>query len=99
MQYRNFLFQLFYDLDILEEKVLLEWSEKVSKKYVTKELSQEIHNRVKPFISWLKEAEEESESESEDDVEVSSLLVLYLEVIDKILMIKKFLIYFMYLFF
>lgn len=49
---------------------MLEWSEKVSKKYVSKELSQEIHNRVKPFISWLKEAEEESDSESEDDVEV-----------------------------
>lgn len=66
-------FQLFYDLDILEEKVLLDWSEKISKKYVSKELSQEIHNRAKPFISWLKEAEEESESESEDDVEVRSL--------------------------
>lgn len=49
---------------------MLDWSEKVSKKYVSKELSQEIHNRAGPFISWLKEAEEESESESEDDVEV-----------------------------
>lgn len=61
---------MFYDLDILEEKVLLDWSEKVSKKYVSKDLSQEIHTRAEPFISWLKEAEEESESESEDDVEV-----------------------------
>ena len=66
----DFYTQLFYDLDILEEKTLLDWSEKVSKKYVSKELSQEIHNRVKPFISWLREAEEETESESEDDVEV-----------------------------
>ncbi|EEB14222.1 eukaryotic translation initiation factor, putative [Pediculus humanus corporis] len=64
------IFKLFYDLDILEEKTLLDWSEKVSKKYVSKELSQEIHNRVKPFISWLREAEEETESESEDDVEI-----------------------------
>lgn len=64
------LFKLFYDLDILEEKVLLDWSEKVSKKYVSKDLSQEIHTRAEPFISWLKEAEEESESESEDDVEI-----------------------------
>lgn len=63
---------MFYDLDLLEEKILLEWSEKVSKKYVDKDFSQEIHNRVEPFISWLKEAEEESDSE-DDDVEVRSL--------------------------
>lgn len=64
------ILQLFYDLDILEEKVLLEWAEKISKKYVSKELSQEIHTRAEPFISWLREAEEESESDSEDDLEV-----------------------------
>lgn len=65
------IFKLFYDLDILEEKVLLDWAEKKpSKKYISKELSQEIHAKVEPFISWLKEAEEESESDSEDDVEI-----------------------------
>lgn len=64
------ILKLFYDLDILEEKVLLEWAEKVSKKYVSKELNQEIHARAEPFISWLREAEEESESDSEDDLEI-----------------------------
>lgn len=53
--------------------MLLEWAEKASKKYVSKELSQEIHNKAEPFISWLREAEEESGSESEDDLEVSFL--------------------------
>lgn len=45
----------------------------VSKKYVAKEISQEIHDKAAPFIKWLKEAdteESESEEESDDDVEI-----------------------------
>lgn len=45
----------------------------VSKKYVSKEISQEIHDKAAPFVKWLKEAEtEESESEegSDDEVEI-----------------------------
>ncbi|XP_054263361.1 eukaryotic translation initiation factor 5 [Macrosteles quadrilineatus] len=66
------IFKMLYDMDILEEKVVLEWGGKVSKKYVTKELSQEIHNKAEPFLTWLKEAEEEEESseEDEDDLEI-----------------------------
>lgn len=63
------IFKLFYDNDILEEKTLLEWSAKVSKKYVSKELSEKIHEKAKPFINWLQEAEEE-ESTDDDDSEV-----------------------------
>jgi translation initiation factor 5 len=65
--------QTFYDIDILEEKVLLEWAGKVSKKYVSRELSQEIHAKAEPFIKWLKEAEEEDDTgkEDDDDLEVS----------------------------
>ena len=46
---------------------------KISKKYVSKELAQEIHAKASPFIKWLKEAEEESEEsddEEGEDVEV-----------------------------
>jgi hypothetical protein len=59
------------------EEVLVEWDSKVSKKYVSKEVSTEIHAKAAPFIKWLKEAEEESseEEESEDDVEVNCLLI------------------------
>jgi hypothetical protein len=35
----------------------------VSKKYVSKDLSEQIHKKAEPFLNWLKEAEEESESE------------------------------------
>lgn len=60
------ILKLFYDSDILEEKTILEWSEKISKKYVSKEMSEKIHEKAKPFIQWLREADEES-SEDEDD--------------------------------
>jgi len=63
------IFKLFYDHDILEEKALLEWASKVSKKYVSKEFSEKIHEKAKPFINWLQEAEEE-ESSDDDDSEV-----------------------------
>lgn len=71
--------QLFYDADILEENVLLDWANKPRKKYVSAEVSQEIHKAAEPFIKWLKEAEEEEESDddSEDDVEVSEILIFH----------------------
>ncbi|RZC37619.1 eukaryotic translation initiation factor 5, partial [Asbolus verrucosus] len=67
------LLKILYDLDILSEAAIIAWAEKVSKKYVSKEISQEIHDKAAPFVKWLKEAEtEESESEEEtdDDVEI-----------------------------
>lgn len=45
----------------------------MSKKYVSKEISQEIHNKAAPFVKWLQEADEESsesEEESDEDVEI-----------------------------
>lgn len=60
-----------YDLDIVDEEVLLDWDKKVSKKYVDKKISTEIHEKAGPFINWLKEAEEDdSEEDDEDHVEV-----------------------------
>jgi len=65
------ILKLFYDNDILEEKAILEWGQKISKKYVSKELATEIHEKAKPFLQWLQEAEEEeSDEDDEDDSEV-----------------------------
>uniref|UniRef100_A0A5F9DL34 Eukaryotic translation initiation factor 5 n=1 Tax=Oryctolagus cuniculus TaxID=9986 RepID=A0A5F9DL34_RABIT len=65
-----------YDADLLEEEVIISWSEKASKKYVSKELAKEIRVKAEPFIKWLKEAEEESSGGEEDDedenIEVNS---------------------------
>lgn len=67
------ILKAFYDLDILEEKVILEWGLKAYKKTVGKELAEEIHGKAAPFLKWLKEAEEEdsaSQQEDDDDDEV-----------------------------
>jgi translation initiation factor 5 len=58
------ILKLFYDIDLLEENVILDWAVKVSKKYVSKEVAQKIHDKAAPFIKWLIEAEED-----ESDVE------------------------------
>jgi len=55
-----------YDNDLVEEEVFLQWGPKVSKRYVSKEVSASIHKKAEAFITWLREAEEE---ESEDDEE------------------------------
>jgi len=52
----------------------------VSKKYVSKEIGQEIHGKAKPFLNWLAEAEEESseeEEKDEEDVDVSTVAQEY----------------------
>jgi len=64
------ILKMFYDLDLVEEEVLLEWGSKVSKKYVAKDISEKIHIKAKPFIDWLKTADEESEEDDDDEVEV-----------------------------
>ncbi|XP_064538796.1 eukaryotic translation initiation factor 5 [Drosophila montana] len=61
------IFKIFYDLDILDEKVILEWAQKVSKRHVSKKIATEIHERVEPFVQWLKDAEEEDSSSDEDN--------------------------------
>merc|ERR1712008_518978 len=60
------ILKAFFDHDILDEEVIIEWGKKVSKKYVSKDLSEQIHKKAEPFLTWLKEAEEESEDEDED---------------------------------
>lgn len=59
-----------YDLDLVDEEVMFEWSSKPSRKYVSKELNAEILAKAQPFITWLKVAEEESDESDDSDVEI-----------------------------
>lgn len=59
-----------YDLDLVEEEIMIEWGSKPSRKYISKELSAEILAKAQPFITWLKDAEEESEDSDDSDVEI-----------------------------
>ena len=51
------------------KKCSTDLSKKVSKTHVSKELSEQIHKKAIPFITWLKEAEVET-SDDESDVEL-----------------------------
>lgn len=60
-----------YDLDLVDEDVMIDWGTKPNRKYVSKELNADILAKAQAFITWLKEAEEESEDDSDDsDVEI-----------------------------
>jgi hypothetical protein len=43
-----------YDMGLLEEEGILSWAEKVSKKYISKELATKLHENAKPLVDWLK---------------------------------------------
>lgn len=60
------MFKALFDNDIVEEEAFESWGGKVSKKYVSKDLSQQIHDKAEPFLKWLKEAEEEESDEEEE---------------------------------
>lgn len=66
------ILKTFYDEDILDEETIIEWSQKESKKYVPREMSKKIHEKVTPFITWLKETEAEEDSSSEDGDDMAS---------------------------
>lgn len=55
-----------YDEDIVDEDTIIEWASKESKKYVTKEMSKKIREKVSAFVKWLKEAEVEEEDEEDE---------------------------------
>jgi translation initiation factor 5 len=57
------ILKLLYDEDILEEGVIIDWANRPSKKYITKEISKKLHEKVEPFINWLKNAKEESDDD------------------------------------
>ncbi|KAG8770224.1 hypothetical protein FRC12_004430 [Ceratobasidium sp. 428] len=51
----------FYQIDVLEEEVIVQWGTHVSKKYVDRDVSKRVRKAADPFIKWLAEAEDESE--------------------------------------
>lgn len=53
----------FYDKELLSEETIIQWGSKVSKKYVSKDVSKKVRRAAKPFVKWLKEAEEEDSDE------------------------------------
>jgi len=48
----------FYQTDVLEEDVIVQWGTHVSKKYVDRDVSKRVRKAADPFIKWLAEADE-----------------------------------------
>lgn len=53
----------FYQVDVLEEEVIVQWGTHVSKKYVDRDVSKRVRKAADPFIKWLAEADDDDESE------------------------------------
>lgn len=61
------ILKFIYDEELVDEETFSAWEEKVSKRYVDRKVSRTIREKAKPFLDWLKNAEEESEEESDDE--------------------------------
>lgn len=67
------ILKLLYDEDIVEEKAILEWAAKPSRKYASRELVADVRRRATPFLEWLQHAEEDSSDNGgndEEDIEI-----------------------------
>lgn len=51
-----------YDNEILEEETIIQWHEKLTKKYTgDKDIAAKVRQTANPFIEWIKNAEEDEE--------------------------------------
>lgn len=63
------LLMALYQIDVLDEDFVTEWSTKVSKKYVDKDVSKKVRKAAKPFIEWLEQADSDDDDDSDGDSE------------------------------
>ncbi|KAI9355402.1 domain found in IF2B/IF5-domain-containing protein [Zopfochytrium polystomum] len=57
------ILKAFYDAELIDEDVILEWAENPSDKYVKQKYNDEIRQKAEPFVNWLRAAEEDEDDE------------------------------------
>jgi translation initiation factor 5 len=65
------IFQALYETDILDESSLLSWADlpPESSWLVNKDVADKVRRKARPFIEWLRSAEEDSEEDEEEEEE------------------------------
>lgn len=63
----NDILNSFYEYEVLSEEALIDWFDVPTAKYVTAEVLAKIHKSAKPFIEWLKNADEDDDDEDDDE--------------------------------
>ncbi|XP_071551738.1 eukaryotic translation initiation factor 5-like [Panulirus ornatus] len=53
------ILQKVYLIDLVDEEVFLEWADKESDEFVSKDMAGRIRKEAEPFLQWLREAEED----------------------------------------
>jgi translation initiation factor 5 len=60
------MFQAAFNAEIIDEESINAWNEKISKRYVSKEIGQKVRKVCQQFVDWVNQSDEEEEdSESE----------------------------------
>lgn len=60
------ILQALYNADLVEEEVLLAWRDKLSKRYVPKDVGQQVREQAKPFFVWLESADSDDDDDDDD---------------------------------
>ena len=70
---KNFpvMLKQFYDEDVLQEEVILEWADEGRTDYTSKKVEEEVRAMLRaeaePVVAWLQEADSEDEDDSSDE--------------------------------
>jgi translation initiation factor 5 len=60
------ILQIIYNADLVEESLILLWHQRVTNKFVRREVGEQIREAARPFVDWLM-AEEEEESSNDEE--------------------------------